>query len=118
MVIADCGVETSFCSRLGADRSLDIRHAIVSKNCGIAARNISTTKVLASRESLASKPKCWTVLGRFAQDRIPIALTRNRLVAASRNRREQLKPSRRAASKFQKRLGKSKDEVRQMIEKI
>ena len=29
MVVADCGVDTSFCSRLGVDRSLEIRHAIV-----------------------------------------------------------------------------------------
>jgi hypothetical protein len=33
MVVDDCGMETSFCSRLGVDRSLEIRHAIVS-NCG------------------------------------------------------------------------------------
>ena len=32
MVVADCDVDTSFCSRLGVDRwSLEIHHAIVSK---------------------------------------------------------------------------------------
>jgi hypothetical protein len=30
-VVADCGVETNFCSRLGVDRSLGIRHAIDQK---------------------------------------------------------------------------------------
>ena len=42
IVVADYGVGTSFCSRLGADRSLEIRHAIVSKNCEITARNESS----------------------------------------------------------------------------
>jgi len=42
IVVADCGVDTSFCSRLGADRSLEIRHSIVSKNCEITARNESS----------------------------------------------------------------------------
>jgi len=27
MAVDDCGMETSFCSRLGVDRSLEIRHA-------------------------------------------------------------------------------------------
>ena len=54
MVVADCGVDTSFCSRLGVDRSLEIRHAIVSKSCEIIARNIPITKALASRESPAA----------------------------------------------------------------
>jgi hypothetical protein len=40
MVVADCGVDTSFCSRLGVDRALEIRHTIVSKSCEITARNI------------------------------------------------------------------------------
>ena len=31
MVVADCGVDTSFCFRLGVDRSLEIRHAICPK---------------------------------------------------------------------------------------
>jgi hypothetical protein len=44
MVVADCGVNTSFCSRLGVDRSLEIRHAIVSKSCGITAGNIPITR--------------------------------------------------------------------------
>ena len=39
MVVADYDVDTSFCSRLGVDRSLEIRHAIVSKSCGITARD-------------------------------------------------------------------------------
>ena len=43
MVMADCGPETSFCSRLGVDRSLEFRHAIVS-SCGITARNIPTPR--------------------------------------------------------------------------
>jgi hypothetical protein len=43
MVVADCGTETSFCSRLGVDRSLEIRHAIVS-SCGITTRNIPTPR--------------------------------------------------------------------------
>jgi hypothetical protein len=43
MVVADCGMETSFCSRLGVDRSLEIRNAIVS-SCGITARNIPTPR--------------------------------------------------------------------------
>jgi hypothetical protein len=30
IVVADCGMEASFCSRLGVDRSLEIRNAIVS----------------------------------------------------------------------------------------
>ena len=38
MVVADYGVDTSFCSRLGVDRSLETRHAIVSQICGITAR--------------------------------------------------------------------------------
>ena len=46
IVVADYGVETSLCSRLGMDRSLGIRRAIVSTSCGITARNISTTKTL------------------------------------------------------------------------
>ena len=28
MVVADCGMETSFCSRLGVDRSIEIRNSI------------------------------------------------------------------------------------------
>ena len=48
-VVADYGVDTSFCSRLGVDRSLEIRLAIVSKSCGIPI-----TKALASRESPAA----------------------------------------------------------------
>ena len=43
IVVADCGVDTSFCSRLGVDRSLETRHAIVSRSCGITARNIAMT---------------------------------------------------------------------------
>jgi hypothetical protein len=39
MVVADCNVDTSFCFRLGVDRSLETRHAIVSKSCGITARD-------------------------------------------------------------------------------
>ena len=31
VVVADCGADTSFCSRLGVDRSLEIRHAIEQK---------------------------------------------------------------------------------------
>jgi hypothetical protein len=31
VVVADCGVATSFCSRLGVDRALEIRHAIDQK---------------------------------------------------------------------------------------
>ena len=31
MVVADYSVDTSFCSRLGVDRSLEIRYAIVPK---------------------------------------------------------------------------------------
>jgi hypothetical protein len=31
IVAADCGVETSLCSRLGMNRSLEIRHAINGK---------------------------------------------------------------------------------------
>ena len=49
VVVADCGADTSFGSRLGVDRSLEIRLAIVSKSCGIPI-----TKALASRESLAA----------------------------------------------------------------
>ena len=48
-VVADCGLDTSFCSRLGVDRSLEIRLAIVSKSCGIPI-----TKALLSRGSLAA----------------------------------------------------------------
>jgi hypothetical protein len=48
-VVADYGVDTSFCSRLGVDRSLEIRLAIVSKSC-----EIPITKALPSRESLAA----------------------------------------------------------------
>ena len=55
MVVADSGVDTSFCSRLGVDRSLEIRYAIVSKVARLSARNIRITKALASRESLATK---------------------------------------------------------------
>jgi hypothetical protein len=43
VVVADCGVETGFCSRLGADRSLEIRHAIEQK-MKIIARSIPITK--------------------------------------------------------------------------
>jgi hypothetical protein len=46
IVVADYGVETSLCSRLGIDRSLGIRRAIVSTSSGITAGNISTTKTL------------------------------------------------------------------------
>jgi hypothetical protein len=31
VVVADCGVENSFCARLGVDRSLEIRNAIDQK---------------------------------------------------------------------------------------
>jgi hypothetical protein len=40
MVVADCAVDTSFCSRLGMDRSLETRQAIVSQICGIKARTL------------------------------------------------------------------------------
>jgi hypothetical protein len=40
MVVADCAEDTSFCSRLGVDRSLETRHAIVSQSCGIIARTL------------------------------------------------------------------------------
>jgi hypothetical protein len=43
MVVADLDMETSFCSRLGVDRSIEIRNAIVS-SCGITARNIPTPR--------------------------------------------------------------------------
>ena len=39
VVLADCGVETSFCARLGVARSLEIRHAIDQKMM-ITARSI------------------------------------------------------------------------------
>jgi hypothetical protein len=56
MVVADYGVETSFCSRLGMDRSLGIRCAIVSKSCGITVRNIRPRK-LSHPVSHLRKPK-------------------------------------------------------------
>jgi hypothetical protein len=40
MVVADCAVDTSFCSRLGVDRSLETRHASVSQSCGIIAMTL------------------------------------------------------------------------------
>jgi hypothetical protein len=43
VVVADCGVETSFCARLGLDRSLEIRHAIDQK-MKITARSSPITK--------------------------------------------------------------------------
>jgi hypothetical protein len=42
-VVADCGVETSFRSRLGVDRALEIRHALDQK-INIADRSILLTK--------------------------------------------------------------------------
>jgi hypothetical protein len=42
MVVADYAVDTSFCSRLGVDRSLETRHAIVSQSCGIIAQDPSS----------------------------------------------------------------------------
>jgi hypothetical protein len=42
-VVADYGVGTNFCSRIGMDRSLEIRHAI-DQNLKITVRSILMTE--------------------------------------------------------------------------
>ena len=42
-VVADYGVGTNFCSRIGVDRSLEIRHAI-DQNMKITVRSILMTE--------------------------------------------------------------------------
>jgi hypothetical protein len=43
VVMADCGGDTSFCSRLGVDRSLEIRRAF-DERMKTTARSIPVTK--------------------------------------------------------------------------
>jgi hypothetical protein len=43
VVVADCGVDTSFCSRLGVDRSLELRRAI-DERMKTTTRSIPITK--------------------------------------------------------------------------
>ena len=52
IVVADYGVETSLCSRLGMDRSLEIRRAIVSTVAGLPPETSRRQKL--SRESFVA----------------------------------------------------------------
>jgi hypothetical protein len=56
VVVADCRVETSFCSRLGVDRALQIRGAIDQK-MKITTRSVTTSTIMNSSESTHSRLK-------------------------------------------------------------
>jgi hypothetical protein len=56
VVVADCRVDTSFCSRLGVDRALKIRRAIDQK-MKITTRSVTTSTILNSSESTHSPLK-------------------------------------------------------------
>jgi hypothetical protein len=64
VVVADGRVETSFCSRLGVDRALEIRRAIDQK-MKVAARSVTTSAIMSSSESTHS-PLKQGVESRFA----------------------------------------------------
>jgi hypothetical protein len=56
VVVPDCRVETSFCSRLGVDRALQIRRAI-DQTMKITARSVTTSTIVNSSESTHSPLK-------------------------------------------------------------